>query len=167
MIGRIPVRDRGRVVAWATVDGDNLKALARYRWSLRDGGYAKRSTFVGGRGGRSVGYLMHREVLGMGTTKDDPRIVDHINGDRLDNRRANLRPCTRAENQQNRRGATRGSSSRFRGVSWRSDMRKWVAYGRLAGKTHRLGNFESEDEAARVAAAWRAEHMPFSSEAAA
>lgn len=37
----------------------------------------------------------------------------------------------------------------------------------VAGKTHRLGNFESEDEAARVAAAWRAEHMPFSSEAAA
>jgi hypothetical protein len=46
-------------------------------------------------------------------------------------------------------------------VSWRAKERRWYAYGRVDGRMHALGLYETEEEAARVAAEWRREHMPF------
>jgi hypothetical protein len=89
--------------------------------------------------------------------------VDHINGNKLDNRRANLRLATRRENGQNLR--SRGGTSRYRGVSWHKASGKWRAGTRLAGKAYHLGCFTSEDEAGAVAAAFFAAHMPYSPEA--
>jgi hypothetical protein len=105
---------------------------------------------------------MHREVLGLAA--DDSRVVDHVNRDRLDNRRSNLRLLSAAENAQNQ-GPARGSTSRFRGVHWCASRRKWVARVKIDGRHRNLGRFDDELEAARVAAAYRAEHMPFSAEA--
>jgi HNH endonuclease len=74
-----------------------------------------------------------------------------------------LRLATHAENGQNRSAAGKGSS-RFRGVSWSRAMGRWLAFACPSGQIHRLGYFEDEEEAARVAAAFRREHMPFSLE---
>jgi len=92
------------------------------------------------------------------------RHVDHINGDKLDNRRANLRIATAFENAQNRHVA-RGASS-HRGVVWHKGAGKWMAQAHLAGVQHYLGLFDREEDAAKAAAAFRAEHMPFSPDAA-
>jgi predicted metallo-beta-lactamase superfamily hydrolase len=73
--------------------------------------------------------------------------VDHINGDSLDNRRANLRLCTLQENCQNR-GANRKGTSRFVGVS-----REPYGYRSVLGHNkvrYYLGIFSSEEEAARA-----------------
>jgi hypothetical protein len=67
---------------------------------------------------------MHRVILGLGN--DDPLDPDHINHDRIDNRRSNLRPVNQSENNANRQ-KTRGTS-RYKGVYW--DRGKWVADNR-------------------------------------
>jgi hypothetical protein len=51
---------------------------------------------------------MHRDILGL--LRDDPRVVDHIDGNPLNNCRANLRICTQAENTMNRRLDRRNTS---------------------------------------------------------
>lgn len=74
--------------------------------------------------------------------------VDHINGNTLDNRKANLRLCTNAENQQN--SGPRGGSSRFKGVSWVARRARWRVAFNWQGETHFVGYFDDEEVAARA-----------------
>ncbi len=73
-------------------------------------------------------------------------MVDHVNGNGLDNRRANLRLCTNALNQQNAGG--RGGSSRYKGVSWVAGRGQWRVAFNFAGRTHFVGYYADEREAA-------------------
>src|SRR5262245_7129097 len=97
---RIPLRDRaGNVLAHAIVDAEDAERVNRYRWSLRHrnrpgGGYAYRGFHVGG---RLRHIALHREVLGLPPGRLGV-VVDHINHATLDNRKANLRVVTHAEN---------------------------------------------------------------------
>lgn len=75
------------------VDADDFEYLNQWKWHLSSGGYAVRS--IDG-GNRKV--LMHRVVAG---TPEDMH-TDHINRDKKDNRKSNLRVCTHAENMRNR-----------------------------------------------------------------
>ncbi len=104
-----------------------------------------RSTHVGGSGTPTVTIYLHRQIAGAPRGLD----VDHINRDRLDNRRSNLRVCTRGQNLQN--VASRGGSSLHRGVSWSKVAGKWRADVKLEGKQHYLGLFECEEDAAAAA----------------
>lgn len=74
--------------------------------------------------------------------------VDHINGDTGDNRLANLRPATRAENMQNLRKPNRGSKSGYLGVS--KNAGRWFAQITVAGKRRHLG-YHDTPEAAHIA----------------
>lgn len=77
--------------------------------------------------------------------------VDHINGDRADNRFCNLRLVNNSENQQNRRHARKdNTSSTFMGVGFRSITGKWRARIQIDKKSVWLGYFESEREAAQA-----------------
>ena len=91
--------------------------------------------------------------------------VDHINGNRLDNRRANLRLVTQAQNLQNRRGAQSTSSTGIRGVfpfyNNRYRARIWVN-----GRGISLGCFDTAEEAEAAAIEGRRKHMTHSQEAA-
>jgi hypothetical protein len=138
----------------ALVDRADGEAVEAYRWCMHDNGYAVRNAQVGGK--RRI-VRMHREILGLGP--GDPG-VDHVNGDRLDNRRGNLRIATNAQNLQNRH-----QCGPYRGASWDAERNRWQARVQLDGKTHHLGRHATEAEAAAVSAAWRREHMPFSSDA--
>ena len=145
----ILLRDRHRrLTGVALVDDEDWGRLASRRWHLMPVGYAQTGAVA----------LMHREIMGL--EPGDGKYVDHINGDKLDNRRANLRVVTNAENAQNRRGG-RGTSA-HRGVSWDKPTGRWKAQVTLNGRNHFLGRFDSEDHAARVAADFRREHMPCS-----
>lgn len=143
---RVPVGS-----TFALVDADDLELVSVCKWRLHEWGYAI---------GFSRGIRMHRLILGL--ERGDPRLGDHINRDKLDNRRSNLRIVTPAQNSQNVPGF--GGSSQFRGVTWNKRLGKWQASVRLAGHTHYLGLFEVETDAADVARAFRIEHMPFSNE---
>lgn len=87
--------------------------------------------------------------------------VDHRNHNTLDNRRSsNLRLTTHNQNQQNRMpDGNLGSKSKYRGVGWDEKNQKWRAYYCVNGKTKFLGRFESEEEAAKVAAEARKKYM--------
>ena len=99
---------------------------------------------------------MHREILGL--RRGDGLQADHINGNKLDNRRANLRIVTAATNGQNK-GKRTGVSSRHRNVSWNSGTGNWMVRLSVAGRRTYLGLFDDEDEAGRVAVAFRAQLM--------
>lgn len=96
---------------------------------------------------------LHRVL--MGVAEDDPRHVDHINGNGLDNRRANLRMARSTQNVVNsgprRRGLrTSVRPSGYKGVSFDKVSNRWKAQIMVDGKNHNLGRFVSPEEAARV-----------------
>jgi hypothetical protein len=153
---RVKLRGPGRsVVGYALIDAADAKRVTSCTWWLSNTGYAVRKT-----AGRTV--YMHRLVLSL--ERGCGVEVDHINRDRLDNRRSNLRTCDRRSNSQNRESVP-GSSSQYRGVSWSTATNNWRARVMLDGEQHELGNFAEEVEAANAASQFRAQHMPFSIEA--
>jgi len=77
-------------------------------------------------------------------------MVDHINHNGLDNRKANLRPATRSENMWNRRKADRKSRSRYKGLSLHNRKKRWSVRIKVNGRSKFLGFFEDEVEAARA-----------------
>lgn len=123
---------------YALVDTADYEWLGQYKWHLCGGGYAARAEK-----GRRV--LMHRQIM------EPPKkmFVDHIDGNRANNCRANLRVCTPAENQRNQR-KKRDSASRFKGVGYLKNCRRCHAKLVFEGKTIWLGHFDSEPEAARA-----------------
>ena len=69
--------------------------------------------------------------------------LDHINGDRLDNRIENLREANKSQNGQNRKGPPKNNTSGFLGVSWETQTGRWKAQIVVGGQNHNLGRFES------------------------
>jgi hypothetical protein len=155
-VALVPLRRHGAVVAFAIVDEPDLEMLLRYSWRLRHDGYPVRTVRRTERKTQGTSQ-MGREVLGLEVS--DPREVDHINRNKLDNRRENLRLATTALNAQNRTGA--GGSSRYRGVTWHRGCQKWQSATKLNGKTHYHGLFELEEDAAEAARLFRLRYMPF------
>lgn len=77
--------------------------------------------------------------------------VDHINGDRQDNRWSNLREVDRTTNAENKRSAKRGATSGLLGVSFAKDTGRWAAQIQVKGKNKNLGRRFSTPEAAHEA----------------
>lgn len=87
--------------------------------------------------------------------------VDHINGDKLDNRWCNLRVATRSQNMANTAIDPRNTSGAA-GVTWDKDRNKWRAQLRVNGRKTNLGRFNTRDEAAaKVEEAARAQWGDF------
>jgi hypothetical protein len=88
--------------------------------------------------------------------------VDHANGDRGDNRIANLREATSSENKQNQRRAhARNKSSGLLGVSWHEQAGRWRASICVDRKSRHLGLFDTAEAAHRAYTAAKAELHPF------
>jgi hypothetical protein len=131
----------------ALVDEADYEAVAGLRWHLV-GGYAVHSRRVGPRReGRVEKVWMHRLIA----RPPEGMEIDHVNGDRLDNRRANLRVVSHSENMRNRHYGY--GTSQHRGVSRRANGR-WLAQAGLHGKKHHIGVFDDESEAAAAVSAW-------------
>lgn len=136
-----------------TYDLADHQLVSQHTWHVNAGGYA--TTAVGGRKARR-GVFLHRLLLGL--APGDGRVGDHINGDRTDNRRANLRIADHRLNAANQAIINQRGSSEYRGVCWDKSKGKWKAYTRVDGLMHNLGHFDSEREAADVVIAYRARH---------
>ena len=91
-----------------------------------------------------VTYMAHR-LAWLYVHGEWPAIIDHINGDRTDNRLVNLRSSTSSINNQNRRTASKRSKSGVLGVCW--DRGRWVAHIMTDRKRKNLGRFKTIDEA--------------------
>lgn len=90
-------------------------------------------------------YLAHRVILAM-KLGDWPEYVDHINGNRSDNRLSNLRSATRVQNGCNMAIPSNNTSGHI-GVSWNKRDQRWTAYITLNQKRKSLGNFKEIAEA--------------------
>jgi hypothetical protein len=126
------------------VDDRDLPLLQGYAWCITGPGYVGTKIAADG---RKVSLYLHRLI--MENVLQPGQHVDHVNGDRLDNRRANLRPATPGQNMANS-GSKIGSSSQYKGVSFRKDTGKYRASIQVNGATNHLGTFENEDDAARA-----------------
>jgi hypothetical protein len=77
-------------------------------------------------------------------------VIDHINHNGLDNRKANLRIATHAQNSRNTKKQRPKTASQYKGVPWNSTLKKWRAQITLNGKRISLGCFEDEIQAAKA-----------------
>lgn len=105
--------------------------------------------------------LVHRVVWGM-LANEVPKVIDHINQDKTDNRYENLRNCDQKVNQHNRRGPKdKDNTSGRRGVSWDKEKGKWEAYITVGRRKH-LGYYDELNSAieARKEAENAFEHIP-------
>lgn len=96
---------------------------------------------------KSKRVYLHRELLGR--DPGDGTDVDHANGNRLDNRRCNLRVCSRSQNLTNK-GPKSGNASGIRGITWHKASKKWMVSGCKDRKTYYGGLFTDFSEAIKV-----------------
>lgn len=101
---------------------------------------------------------LHRYILGL--DEDSDLVVDHIDGNGLNNRKSNLRIATQAENVQNKRGAQANSKSGIRGVWKRSDCNRWEYQVTINGVKHR-GIVKTKEEAEQRVLELRKKLLPF------
>ena len=123
------------------VDLTDYEYLKQWNWCF-DGRYAYRREF---KSGKVTKFYMHKQLLSTPKGFD----TDHINGDKLDNRRCNLRIATRGQNNANT-PKQKGCSSRYRGVCWHSQRNKWKAEIKVNQTKKHLGVFINEEDAARA-----------------
>lgn len=127
----------------AKIDAADAEMIGEMRWSASAHGYAR--AVYNDAGGKQTQYFMHRSVVSPAAWQH----VDHIDGDKLNNTRANLRVCSMAENLANR-GAQRNSTTGFKGVSVCSQTGSFRAQLVARGKVYRIGRFKTAEEAARA-----------------
>jgi len=92
---------------------------------------------------------MHRQIM-CSSGDNDNLYIDHKNHNGLDNRRANLRFATPAENSRNRRKHTNKGGSKYKGVTRSSKCNTWFASIGYEGQQIYLGSFKDEIEAAKA-----------------
>lgn len=121
--------------------------LSNFKWYIK-GGYAQRSVWIKSTPESKI-RSMHRIIVQrmIGRVLLSSEQVDHINGNKLDNRRANLRLATNQQNKWNR-GSRLGSSSRYVGVAYYPVTKRWIARIKLSGTQVNIGYFSTELEAA-------------------
>lgn len=120
---------------FALVDDEDYKEMKKHSWYLTAGGHV--ITFINKRM-RS----MHRLVM-----KANDGVIDHKNGNPLDNRKKNLRPCTHAENNRNARPPAIYKDSKYKGVR-RSSGNTWQATLNSLGSVYTVRGFSTDRDAA-------------------
>lgn len=129
---------------FAIVDDSDFEKVTGYKWYLHSEGYVAAPAY---KNGIPDTVYMHKLIL-------EARLVDHHDRDKLNNRRYNLRRATREQNGGNRIKSQRKTTSRFKGVHWDAECRKWKALlqVRIDGnrKVFRLGRYTDETEAAKA-----------------
>ncbi|MBU9360066.1 HNH endonuclease [Burkholderia multivorans] len=114
------------------IDVDDLESVSGFPWRIDAKGYVI----------RSVSWTKIQHLHRLITNAPDGYVVDHINGNKLDNRRENLRVCTVAQNLRNRRRA-KSNKSGLKGVYL--DKTRWRAQIRIDGRKICLGSFPTAD----------------------
>lgn len=120
---------RGQI---AIIDNEDFEKVSKFKWNYATVGYATNKKF----------YLHH---LIIGKPKKG-FVVDHINQNKLDNRKCNLRFVTHSQNHANQI-KQKNNTSGFRGVSWNKG--KWEVRIKYFGKTLHFGMFNNKIDAAK------------------
>lgn len=102
------------IVGHALIDTEDLDRVGKFKWSFRKDGYVWSSYLK---------MYLHHFILEIKPIKGK-LVVDHVNRDKLDNRRENLRTCTHLQNCYNQDISGRNSSG-YKGVTWDKDENMW------------------------------------------
>lgn len=130
------------------IDDEDLEKISNHNWWANTNGRGIRvetdlfieEQTVWGRKRIS----MSRYILNLKSRKF---VIDHINGNPLDNRKSNLRVCSHKNNIRNRKILNKNNSSGIRGVSWDKTRNRWVAQLMFNKKHIYLGRFENKEDA--------------------
>jgi hypothetical protein len=131
---------KGEIVGNLLIDLDDVDKCKQFKWCISYWGY-----------GTNKGRLYLHKFI-----KPELKTIDHINRNKLDCRKENLRPANKSQNGANKE-SKRGISG-YKGVKWSKDSKKWYAIirGKNCKKANYLGLFETKEEAAL---AWNAEAL--------
>lgn len=125
------------------VDDEDFEKVSIHRWYLHPTGYAVRNGSRTNEEHKTI--RLHHSIL--------PPVIglecDHMDGNKLNNQRANLRYATHSQNMQNQR-KKQGATSQFKGVDWYPSAGKWRARIKLNQNQRMIGLFEDEQEAAKA-----------------
>lgn len=127
----------------AIVDPEDHEELSRHSWIITESHRTYYASHVWRENGRRKGILMHRLLLGA----TPGMFVDHINGNGLDNRKANLRVCTLQQNNWHSRPL---AERRYKGARFRKCRGMWFSGITVNGQFIYLGQHPSEESAARA-----------------
>lgn len=126
---------------FAIVDEDDFERLSVYKWCVSARGYAVRNIFPNK---IQKTEHMHKVIFGRDNTQ-----VDHINQDKLDNRKSNLRPCNHSQNGANS-SLRKLNTTGYKGVVWDGSRNKYRAQITFNNKSMCIGRFETAIEAAKA-----------------
>jgi hypothetical protein len=135
---------RGKV---ATIDADDAERVLQHKWYLQtndDREYAAACHTTSPN--QKIVIFMHRLILNAPKGVQ----VDHLDGDGLNNTRANLRLCTHAQNMANQRLRRATNTSGYKGVYWKKHAKQWCAQIKHQGRKHHLGYYRNPEDAARA-----------------
>jgi hypothetical protein len=132
-----------------TIDDRDLQRVSKHRWYVNKIGYVVANV------GRKMIYL-HRLIL----NAKKGEVVDHRSGNTFDARRSNLRKVTKRQNCANRANLHPANTSGHRGVSFCKQTKRWKAVVKINFKQHWLGRFDTVEQAAAAAKAYRLANMP-------
>ena len=129
------------------VDDEDYEELKTFKWRLHTQGYAIRSVWDKPNQTANTTY-MHRQLMNPPLGFD----TDHLNHNKLDNRKSNLRVCPKSINsfRQRKRRSQFPTSSKFKGVYFDKSRKKWSAELGLKPTRYKLGRFNTEIEAAQA-----------------
>jgi hypothetical protein len=139
---RIPLRNKeGTIVDYALVDEEDYERVNQYKWNKSPDGYAR--TTINGKQIRLHHYVFKKP--------DEDNVIDHIDSNRLNDTRSNLREVSKSINTHNQIKRTDiNYSSKYKGVSFDKNSKKWKTECTINKKREFIGYFENEDEAAKA-----------------
>lgn len=150
--GLYEISDRGRVKSLGrtirlVVKGQQRNRVLKEKIMLLSSNIHGYPFVILQRDGVAKTFGVHRIVMEVFMGPDNGNQVDHINGDKQDNRLENLRYVTKAENLMGFMKPRKNCSSKYRGVSWIKNFKKWRAKVTTGKKTITVGHYATEMEA--------------------
>ncbi len=133
---RIDISTAKHPNTFAMVDDGDFERINKFKWCYSgvDGHeYVARKTLVAE--GKERRVSLHRQVMNFPSSPQ----IDHKNGNKLDCRQSNLRPCTASQNGMNRRSQVNNTSG-YKGVSWHKNNQRWVAHIQINKKVFIWGH---------------------------
>lgn len=142
----IPVKSKTHGENFIFIDGEDFDLIKKYNWSISkksDKFYVMHTVINKDKTKKKI--RLHRLIMNC----PDDMIVDHIDGNPLNNCRSNLRICTQSQNCMNRKKRS-NTSNRYKGTIFIESVKKWRAQIKYNGKHYHLGHFDTEEEAAKA-----------------
>ena len=148
----IPLRNRKKeIIAYTLVDDEDYEWLNQWKWYMSHGYAIRASSRKLNKNGKQKTISMSVEIMKYNHLWEKGKEVDHINRQKLDNQKSNLRMATKSQNQCNM-GLRKNNTSGYKGVCYfpLNKTNPWMAYVSYNRKRIHLGYFSSKESAARV-----------------